>query len=53
MDSPSSSILSTRDERIPYARNLDRRIFFLLLVLEFHERRANEFGRTAYIVNRS
>ena len=35
MDSPFSSILSTRDERIPYALNLDRIIFFLLL--EFHE----------------
>lgn len=50
MDSPSPSIFSTRDERIAYARNLDRRI---VGVLEFHERGANEFSRTAYIVNRS
>ena len=54
MDSPSSSILSTREKRIPYARNLDRSIFFLLLVLEFHERgaktRTSSVEQRAYIV---
>ena len=54
MDSPSSSILSTREKRIPYARNLDRSIFFLWVRLEFHERgaktRTSSVEQRAYLV---
>lgn len=47
MDYPSPSILSTRYERIPYEKILYRRIFFMLLVLEFHERGAKTITSSA------